>query len=141
MEKTAKYKIISDSGGNRYRFFCELSGAHLCTTKPYSEAHPGEKLELAWEQEGRPNFNLCHKCGKWVSSVMYNADVLECVECAPWEGEAQYCPHCGKAVRRPGRFCSHCKKLLRYEGMQMDTQNDDQPAEKAGNKNLNGGTT
>ncbi|MBP3921953.1 MAG: hypothetical protein J6D27_03200 [Ruminiclostridium sp.] len=31
---TAKYKIIADSGGNRYRFFCDVSGIAVCTTKP-----------------------------------------------------------------------------------------------------------
>ena len=31
--KIAKYKIITDTGGNRYRFYCETSGAVVCTTK------------------------------------------------------------------------------------------------------------
>ena len=30
--KTAAYKIIPSQGGNRYSFFCELSGMLVCTT-------------------------------------------------------------------------------------------------------------
>ena len=123
MNKTARYKIITDSGGSRYRFFCDLSSALLCTTEVCKEDTPGQKLMQVWEQEGKPNFNLCHKCGKWVSSAMYNADVLECVECAPWEQTPRFCPHCGKTVRYTGRTCRYCKKLLRYEGTDSLTEN------------------
>ena len=27
--KTAHYKVIADSGGNRYKFFCDLTGADV----------------------------------------------------------------------------------------------------------------
>lgn len=26
---------------------------------------------------------------------MYNADVMECVDCAPWENVPKFCPECG----------------------------------------------
>ena len=83
--KTAHYNVIVDSGGNRYKFFCDLIGARFSTTRVYNEAYLDTELELAWETEGKKNFQLCQKCGKWVIDAMYNADALECVACAPWE--------------------------------------------------------
>ena len=90
-KKTAAYKIITDSGGNRYKFYCDLTGALLWTTKPYHADTPMKELELAWNTEGKAYFNLCHKCGKWVMEAMFNADALECVACAPWENTPEYC--------------------------------------------------
>lgn len=113
---TANYKIVMDAGGNRYQFFCELSGAHVHTTKPIRADTPEQALEIAWETEGKEQFNYCKKCGKWVSSIMYNADVCECVKCAPWENYPLYCPQCGKKIFDTKRFCPHCGTLLRYEG-------------------------
>lgn len=114
--KNASYKVVADAGGNRYRFYCDLSGALLCTTKPYHAASPEQELELAWENEGKSEFNHCKKCGKWVSDVMYNADVLECVECAPWEDPPNFCPQCGKKLSTPERYCPKCGAKLLYEG-------------------------
>jgi len=114
--RTAAYKIISDSGGNRYRFYCDLSGALLCTTKPYSAETPERELELAWENEGRKHFDLCHKCGKWVIEAMFNADALECVACAPWENTPEYCKFCGKKVSASDAVCPACGKQLIYGG-------------------------
>ena len=114
--KSASYKVVADAGGNRYRFYCDLSGALLCTTKPYHADTPEQELLLAWESEGRREFNPCHKCGKWVSDVMYNADVLECVECAPWEDPPNFCPQCGKKLSAPERYCPKCGAKLLYEG-------------------------
>ena len=34
-KKTATYKITPDTGGNRYRFYCDVSGALVCITSPY----------------------------------------------------------------------------------------------------------
>lgn len=112
----ARHKIISDSGGRRYRFYCEVSGAAACTTRPLDLAPPEAELKLAWESEGEACFNRCHKCGRWVIDAMYNADVLECVECAPWEGEPVFCKTCGSKVPSPGRVCPVCGELLTYEG-------------------------
>lgn len=52
-KKTAAYKIITDSGGNRYKFYCDLTGALLCTTKSYHADTPERELELAWNTEGK----------------------------------------------------------------------------------------
>ena len=82
---TATYKVISEKSGNRYQFFCDLSGALCCTTKPIKIDNPQKELEFAWNNEGKMMFNRCVKCGKWISDVMYNPDTLECVDCSPWE--------------------------------------------------------
>lgn len=114
--KTAYYKVIADSGGNRYQFFCDLTGALLCTTKAYRETGPDAELELAWEGEGKNHFQLCHKCGKWVIDAMYNADVLECVACAPWENTPEYCKYCGTKVSVSDYVCPKCNAHLIYGG-------------------------
>ena len=120
VQKTASYKIITDSGGNRYRFYCELSGALACTTKPIRAKRPEEELQIAWEKVGRKHFNLCHKCGRWVIDSVYNADVLECVECAPYESEPQYCKNCGVKIEKPSRICPACGHKLVYEGEESE---------------------
>ena len=114
--RTAAYKIIKDSGGNRYRFFCDVSVAAAYTTQPVKGADPQAELELAWTTEGEACFNRCHRCGRWVIDAMYNADVLECVLCAPWESEPAYCKTCGARVSAPGRTCPVCGEPLVYEG-------------------------
>ncbi len=111
---TAKYRVIADSGGSRYRFFCDVSGMALCTTKPIRENTQEEELKTAWETEGRQHFNRCAKCGKWVSDPMYNADTLQCVDCAPWQEKPNYCSHCGKPISHSTRYCSACGTRLRY---------------------------
>ena len=50
VQKTAAYKIITDSGGNRYRFYCELSGALACTTEPIRAKTPEEDSSASKEQ-------------------------------------------------------------------------------------------
>lgn len=113
-KKTAPYKIITDAGGNKYRFFCALSGAAMCTTKLIRADTQEEELQIAWETEGRQHFNFCHKCGSWVSTVMYNADVLECVDCAPWEERPAYCSHCGEKIPSSDTYCRKCGLRLQY---------------------------
>ena len=112
----AAYKIVSDSGGNRYKFYCDLTGALLCTTKPYHADTPMKELELAWNTEGKAYFNLCHKCGKWVMEAMFNADALECVACAPWENTPEYCKFCDTKVSVSDAVCPKCGKQLIYGG-------------------------
>lgn len=115
--KAATYKIVADSGGNRYKFFCDVSGALVCTTKKtYTADTPEQELLLAWENEGKRYFNHCHKCGKWVIDVVYNPDVFECTDCAPFEHEIGYCKFCGAKVDADVRFCPVCNKKLHYEG-------------------------
>ena len=111
---TAKYRVIADSGGSRYRFFCDVSGMALCTTKPIRGNTQEEELKTAWETEGRQHFNRCAKCGKWVSDPMYNADTLQCVDCAPWQEKPNYCSHCGIAISLSDRYCNACGTRLRY---------------------------
>ena len=111
---TAKYRIIADSGGSRYRFFCDVSGMVLCTTKPIRGDTQEEELKMAWESEGKQHFNRCAKCGRWVSDPMYNADMLQCVDCAPWQEKPNYCTHCGKKISGNDRFCEACGMRLRY---------------------------
>jgi len=113
---TAAYKVIADSGGDRFQFFCDLSGTRVCTTRIIRADTPEKALEIAWETEGRKEFNHCSKCGNWVSDVMFNAGVNECVECAPWENYPLYCPQCGKRITDTNRFCPKCGSQLRYEG-------------------------
>ena len=110
----AAYRVIQDGGGLRFRFFCEASGAALCTTGVISGSPPDRALDYAWETEGRAHFNLCHRCGRWVADVMYNADTLECVDCSPWEEEPAFCPQCGARVASREAFCGRCSSRLRY---------------------------
>ncbi len=115
-QKTATYKVVSDAAGTSFKFYCDLSGACACTTGPYKTGVLEEELELAWENEGKRHFNLCHKCGKWVISAVYNPEVFECTDCAPFEHETGYCKFCGSRVDEDVRFCPVCKKKLHYEG-------------------------
>lgn len=114
-KQTANYKVIVGEHANRYRFFCDLSGAVGCTTRPLQAPTPEEELRLAWE-EGRRAFNQCQRCGKWVCDAMYNADVLECVQCTPWEDPPAYCHQCGQKLSQPDDRCARCGAQLRYEG-------------------------
>lgn len=42
--KTATHKVLADGGGYRFMFYCDLSGAHICTTK---EIYYGDTQEEA----------------------------------------------------------------------------------------------
>jgi len=107
-KRTAMYKTIADSGGNRYRFFCEASGAAICTTAPFHADSPEEELQLAWEKEGKDHFSQCPKCGRYVCDTMYNADVCECVDCAPWEDNPKFCRKCGAPISEKQTYCTQC---------------------------------
>ena len=107
---TAKYRIMSDAGGNRYRFYCDASGVLACCTKSYHAETPEQELRLAWEREGSQAFNRCNKCGRYVIDAMFNAEVLECVECAPFEGEPAFCKTCGLKIETPGRHRNFASK-------------------------------
>ena len=113
---TASYKAMADAEGICFQFFCDLSGVRLCTTKPIQADTPEKALEIAWETEGKQEFNHCSKCGSWVSDAMYNASVNECVECAPWENYPRYCSQCGKRILDIMKNCPKCGAPLRYEG-------------------------
>ncbi|MBQ8235421.1 MAG: hypothetical protein IJY42_06780 [Clostridia bacterium] len=115
--KVAKHKTVADSAGYRFLFYCDLSDAHVCTTKGiYHGDTLQEALLLAWQSEGRVHFNQCHKCGRWVIDAVYNAEVLECVDCAPYEAEPRYCKYCGSGIENAVTHCPSCGKKLIYEG-------------------------
>ena len=113
---TAKYKILVGADGNRYRFFCASSGMALCTTKPIRAETQEAELRIAWESEGKYHFNKCTKCGRYISDAMYNADVLKCVDCVPWEKKPRYCAQCGKELPSSpnSKYCKDCGAKLRY---------------------------
>lgn len=114
---TATYKVLTDSSGYRFKFYCDLSGAFVCSTqKAYYAKTQEEALQAAWQAEGRNHFNRCRKCGKWISVAMYNVDVLECVGCAPFEAEAKFCKNCGIKIRKLTKQCPACGKPLAYYG-------------------------
>lgn len=115
---TAKYKTVADGGGYRFLFYCDVSDAHVCTTKEiYRGGSVEEALLAAWQAEGQGHFNRCRKCGRWVIDAVYNAEVLECVECAPYEGDPNFCKSCGQRIEAPSKICPACGKKLIYEGV------------------------
>lgn len=115
-KKTADYKIVVLSGKKTYQFFCDLSGALCAEIVPHKDADPEKELMLAWEGKAKENFNVCHKCGIWVSDVMYNPDVHNCVRCSPIEDIPEYCPKCGEKTKDSEIFCHKCKVRLMYGG-------------------------
>ena len=84
---TARFKKIATADGNRYRFYCDVSGALVYESDPILLDTPEREVLFVWESGGRKRFNRCQRCGRWVSDAVYNAENLECVECSPWEEE------------------------------------------------------
>ena len=105
---------LSYKKGIRYRFLCDLSGAMVYESKPFKAKLSEQEILLIWENEAKKHYNMCKKCGKFVSDVMYNADVLNCVECSPWENQPHYCLNCGIEVSLADKFCSKCGTKLLY---------------------------
>lgn len=89
---TAKYQVIQDAGGWRFRFYCDASSALGCATEVYRGERPEDALAAAWESEGRRQFNRCGRCGRWVINAMYNVDSLQCVDCAPLDSPDCFLP-------------------------------------------------
>ena len=118
--KTAAYKVIEKDGGRCYRFFCEASEMAMVTTGVYRGVPAADEAETAWTAEGREHFNLCHKCGKWVCDAMYNADVMHCADCTPWENKPKYCSLCGIKVAISDIFCRKCGARLQYREVSAD---------------------
>lgn len=111
---TARYIVIPSSEGNLFRFFCEISGANVCTTKPIKAETREKELKIAWETEGKKKFNFCIKCRRYVSDAMYNPDVCQCVDCAPWETFPNFCGHCGEKIPTRENYCRKCGARLLY---------------------------
>ena len=106
VRKTATYRVVTDSGGGRiFRFYCDISGELCCESKPIRADTEETALELAWEQEGKWEFNLCPKCGKYVSSAMFNVNAGLCLDCAPQSAQSVRSallalPQLGQILRR-----------------------------------------
>lgn len=115
-KKTADYKVINKPNGKVYQFFCDLSGAMCVETVVHKNVDPEKELMIAWETAGKKHFNECHKCGIWVSDVMYNPDVYNCVRCSPIEEIPEYCPKCGTKTQDSETFCNKCGTRLMYGG-------------------------
>ncbi len=119
--RIAPYIIVEETtSGKVFRFFCEASGAAVCTTKPVRADTKSEALKLAWNSEGKESLHLCHACGRWVCNAMYNADVFNCVDCSPWEDPPNFCPKCGIQVPQGDTFCRKCGVRLMYGGEDND---------------------
>ena len=109
------YQIAREGNSTIFRFFCELSGAAVFTSEPLNTDTPEETLLLIWKEKGEGLFNRCKKCGKWVCDLMYNPDVFQCVRCAPWENEPNYCVTCGAKLPTKDAYCRRCGQRLRYK--------------------------
>ena len=119
VRKTATYRVVTDSGGGTiFRFYCDISGELCCETKPIRADTEEAALELAWEQEGKWEFNRCPRCGRFVSSAMFNVNAECCLDCAPWEDEyPSFCHHCGVRLQEPDAcFCPICGARLQVGG-------------------------
>lgn len=114
---TAAYQLLPEKNGNRYSFQCAVTGARFLTRQIYHGDSPQRELLLAWKTEGRGYFNQCQRCGKWVVDAAYNPLVLECVVCAPFEGEVRFCKTCGARASESLRMCPICGASLYYEGV------------------------
>ena len=51
---------------------------------------------------------------------MYNADVMHCVDCTPWENKPKFCPHCGIKVGISDNYCRKCGIKLEYREVVAD---------------------
>ena len=118
-KKTAAHRGGAHSGGHAHRrFYCDISGELCCVTRPIQADTEEAALEIAWETEGRWEFNHCPKCGKYVSSAMFNVNAGLCLDCAPWEDEyPSFCHHCGARLRESDAcFCPVCGAKLQVGG-------------------------
>lgn len=117
--KTAAYRVVTDSGGHRIvRFYCDISGELCCVSRPIQADTEEAALEIAWETEGKWEFNRCPQCGRYVSSAMFNVNAGLCLDCAPWEAECPaFCHRCGTRLREtPSDRCPVCGAKLIADG-------------------------
>ncbi len=118
---TARFKIEHTQAGDRYIFFCDLSGAPVYTTDPICEQNPQKAAAIA-RGLARPHFNRCLACGKWVGDTAYNIDEMKCVACAPCDLPERYCTECGNSVPEGNRFCTRCGREMRKAAKQGLTE-------------------
>lgn len=76
-----KSAMVEEDGFYRFTFFCSLCDAGH-TTGRICASSAGAARVIA-EQDARPYFNRCHRCGKWVCDAHYNESVFMCTSCAP----------------------------------------------------------
>lgn len=116
--KTAPYKIIHTILGNKYNFYCELSGALVCTSRPVHMKSQESELLYVWNHDCVKYFNRCQKCGSWIIDAMYNPEVLECVQCAPYEEKPVFCKFCGAGIEEGKKNCPSCGTPFVQEGVE-----------------------
>ena len=112
-QKTAAYKMVSDAGGNRYRFYCDLSGALTCMTAPIRAETPENEVQIAWETVGRKHFKslsqmrkiakkgsfFCRCCGAFLTrETLYDY----------YRRQHSCCSGCGTVLTDDARFCPYC---------------------------------
>ena len=93
VRKTATYRVVTDSGGDRiFRFYCDFSGELCCVSKP---------IRADTEE-----------------AAMFNVNAGLCLDCAPWEDEyPSFCHHCGARLRESDTcFCPICGAKLQVGG-------------------------
>ena len=79
VRKTATYRVVTDSGGGRiFRFYCDISGELCCVSKPIRADTEEAALEMAWEQEGKWEFNLCPNAGS-MFPLLCSMSTRDCV--------------------------------------------------------------
>jgi hypothetical protein len=105
---TARYEKETTVNGNRYTFFCGVSGVAVHTTGFIFADVPQAARDIAW-REARPYFNRCKECGKWIADAVYNIEESKCVVCAPFAVTPSYCPECGSPLEKDGGECLHCR--------------------------------
>ncbi len=124
-KKTAAFRAVAGPDGGRvFHFYCDISGELCCVTRPVQADTEEAALEIAWEKEGKWEFNHCPKCGKYVSSAMFNVNAGQCLDCAPWEEEyPAFCHRCGTKLKETdARFCPVCGAKLLVGGTQGEEE-------------------
>jgi hypothetical protein len=112
-EFDARYIKETTPNGDKYTFFCDLSGAVVHTTDPICAVGEEAALALA-KRESRDYFNRCRQCGKWIGDTVYNIDEAKCVECAPFDMAPHYCTECGGPLKENAETCAGCGARVKY---------------------------
>lgn len=110
-KKTSGYRIIPTKEGNRYQFFCDLTGMAVCTTEAYPPGGTDELLS-AWENGGKKYLNRCCICGRYVADAVYHPAEGACVDCVPWREKPLFCPRCGSPVKEKESRCPVCGEVI-----------------------------
>lgn len=79
-EFNAPYIIRPSPNGNRYAFYCQVTGKEVFLTNPIQSKNSPDALRIA-KMEARPYFNRCYRCGRWICDEAYNIDEMVCTQC------------------------------------------------------------